>query len=363
MFKFLRIQSWLPTGGFAQGKYVLKSSPQYTHPLIPRKFQGLEASMLLFCGGYGVLVAALLLQAAVLPTLLSLSLVVLGMVRLRYPVRSKLQWSIDSLLALVVVAALFADSRTGGSSGPYLFLLLLLAMTFPLLMETSTAVLFAGLLLTIYFASGDNANWAVSPMFFVLRGLLVAGISLVAMRFGTVLRSSEETVEQLRRDIDSEAYNEHGLQRYGEPALRQCRLQGKAFSLVYLSMPPDWAQQIIEAKGFVSPHPRQLRQLRAQALQEIAHSLTRALPSHALIGRDANGDWLLLLPSLGSKEALLKVERAFGRPLQINFGPRQHEMFVSFMPCVVQAQEGESLLDMHARAADIWNRGILSGAV
>ncbi len=319
--------------------------------------------MLLFCGGYGALVAVLLLQAAIWPLLLCLGLMALGALRWRYPVRSKLQWSIDALFAVVVVTALFADPRTGAGAGPYLFLVLLFAITFPLLMESSTAVLFSALLLTVYFSMGRSANWPVPPILFALRGVLIAGMCALSTSFGLVLRRSEQTVEQLRSDLDSGAYNEHGWLRYGEPLLKHCRLQGKPISMAYLSMPPDWSAQITEAKGFVSPHPQELRILRAQALQEIAQRLTLMLPVNCLVARDANGDWMLLLPGMNNKEALQRLERGFGRPLQIDFGPRQDEMFVSFMPCVVQALEGESLPDMHARAADIWHRGVLTGAV
>jgi hypothetical protein len=363
MLKFRLLQSWLPTGGLTTHHPHPFASHDHAQRLMPRRFERLEAVTLMFCGGYGALVALLLLQAALWPLLLSIGLVGLGILRWQSPVRSKLQWSMDALLAVIVVAALFADPRTGGGAGPYLFMVLLFGITYPLLMESSSAVLFGALLLAVYFGLGRNASWPVPPVLFALRGVLVAGMCALSASFGLVLRRSEETVEQLRCDLESGVYNEHGWLRYGEPLLKRFRLQGKPISLGFLSMPPDWMLQITEARGFVSPHPYELRLLRAQALEEIARSLTLALPAHCVVARDANGDWLLLMPGMSSKEALQRLERSFGRPLQINFGPRQDEMFVSFMPCVVQAVEGESLADMHARAADIWNRGVTSGAV
>jgi hypothetical protein len=363
MFRFPLIQSWLPTGGLSTQTLRMNAVREHRQRLVPRKFEGLEAATLVFCGGYGVLVAILLLKVALQPLLLSLGLLAMGLARWRWPARSKLQWAADALLAVIVVAALFSDSQAGGGAGPYLFLVLLFAMTFPLLMETSNALLFGGFLLTVYFTLGRNAAWSVPPTLFALRGVLIAGICLLSARFGVVLRQGEASVEQMRRDLDSGAYNEHGWLHHGQRALRQCWLQGKPLSLAYLSLPPDWTYQIIEAKGFVSPHPQELRQLRAQALGEMAHALAMALPSQCLVGRDANGDWVLVMPGLANQEAVLRLERSFGRPLQLNFGPRQAQMFVSFLPCVVQAQEGESLQDMHARAADIWQRGVASGVM
>jgi hypothetical protein len=363
MFKFRHLQSWLPTGGLSTQFPHTNDLRHHAQRLMPRKFEGLEAAMLLFCGSYGFLVSVLILQAALQPMLLSFALVALGLLRWRRPARSKLQWSVDALFAVVILAGLFSDSRTGGGAGPYLFLVLLLAVTFPLLMEASNAILFTGLLLTVYFAFGRGAAWSVPPTLFALRGVLVAGMCLLSARFGMVLRRAEDSVEQMRCDLESGAYNEHGWLHYGHRALRECIAQAKPLSLVYLSMPPDWTRQIIETKRMFNVNPQALRQLRAQALSEIAQNITMALSSRCIVGRDANGDWVLLMPGYTSKLALQRLEMNFGRPLQINFGPRSDEMFVSFMPCVVQVEVQENLQDTHTRAADIWNRGVHSGAI
>jgi uncharacterized membrane protein len=330
---------------------------------MPRKFENLESTMLLFSGGYGVLVAILLLQFALWPLLLSLVLMAMGVYRRRKPARSKRQWLIDAWMTILIVAALFADSSTGGGAGPYLFLILLLAMCFPMLMETKSMLLFAALLLTVYFAFGSGSAWKVSPMLFALRGVLIAGFCLLAARFGKVLRQSEDSVELLRRDVESGAYNEHGWLRYGTQALRSCRAGGQALSLSFMSMPHDWTDQIMQARRFVSARPQELRKLRAKALSEMTQQLMANLPSNSLVGRDARGNWVLVMPGFSSQECLKYLDRQFGRPMQINFGPRIDEMFVAFTACVVQAQDHETLHDLHARAEDIWNRGVQSGAV
>lgn len=330
---------------------------------MPRRFEALEAGTLLFGGAYGLLVTLLLLKAALVPALLCAALMAFGMFRWRYPVRSARLWAVDAVVALAVAAALFADPRTGGGAGPYMYLLMLFAVSFPLLMDSRMAIAFSILLVAVYFAFGRQPGWPVSMIQFELRGVLILGFCALSASFGAVLRRSEQTVEQLRRDLESGAFNEHGLRRYGQPLLRHCQSAGKPFCMAYLNMPMDWTQQILETKHFVNPHPLEMRQLRAQALNEMMHALTAPLSSDCLVGRDAHGDWVILMPGLTSQQALLELERAFGRPIQINFGPRSDEMFVSMMPCVVQAQKGEGLLHLHARATDIWNRGVLSGAV
>lgn len=363
MLKFFDVFRWLPTAGLPSESPHSRATFIDAPKRLPRKFEGLQAAMLMFCGAYGVAVDLLVLQAAWLPLIMSVSLFAFGALRWVEPARSKLQWALDALFAWIVLCAIFADASTGGSAGPYLFLAVLFAMTFPLLMDTGTAVIFGIALLAAYFGLGKNAVLQVPPAVFALRGVLIAGICMLSARFGHVLRQSESGVEQLRRDIESDAYNEHGWHHHGEIALKKAWLANKPFSLVYLSMPPDWTYQIIEAKGFVSPKPHLLRALRAQALQQIAQSLSMALPSDAIVGRDMQGDWVLLLPQVSRQDALLRLERRLGRPLQINFGAKSDETFVVLMPCVVEAGEKESLVDLHARAVDIWNRGVHTGAV
>lgn len=363
MYIFKQVAAWLPTRGMSTNFPQLSASHSHALLLIPRRFEAIEAANLIFCGVYGFLVAVFLLKSALLPMVLSGALLAFGALRWRYPVRSKLQWVIDALIVLAVVACLFMDRRTDGGAGPYLFLLLLSAMMFPLLMDFSRALSYGALLLVVYFVVGRETAWNALPAQYVLRGVLIAGVCVLATGFGHILQRSEESLDQLRRDLESGAYNEHGLLRYGKPALLHCQQQGKPLSMAYLNMPLDWAQQIIEAKHFVNPRPIELRQLRSQALAEMFESLCMALPANCLVGRDAQGEWVIVMPGISSQEALLMLESSFGRPLQINFGPRDDEMFVSMMPCVVEAQKGESLLHMHARATDIWNRGVISGAV
>lgn len=363
MIKIPLLQPWLPTGGFPSDLPNALASQRDAQQLMPRRFEALEAGILLFGGGYGLLVTLLLLKAALVPALLCAALMALGVIRWRHPVRSARQWSMDALIALALAAALFADPRTGGGAGPFLFLLLLFAVSFPLLMKTRMAIVFAALLLTVYFASGQQPGWPISPALFGLRGALLLGFCALSASFGAVLQRSEQTVDELRHDLESGAFNEHGLRRYGQPLLSHCQSAGKPFCMAYLNMPLDWTQQIIEARHFVNPHPLEMRKLRAQALSEMLHTLNTQLSADCLVGRDAQGDWVILMPGQTSEQALLDLERAFGRPLQINFGPRMDEMFVSMMPCVVQAQEGERLLHLHARATDIWHRGVMSGAV
>jgi GGDEF domain-containing protein len=365
MFSNHRFKSWLPTGGVSGPFSGFATSHAHKQRWLWRRFHGLESAVLLFCGAYGLLVAMLLLPGVWHVGAMSVLLMVFGVLRLRWPSRSKLAWSADALLALGVLMLIFMEPRTGAGSGPYLFLLILFAITFPLFMEGSHALLYASLLLVVYFAFGRGQSNAtqVSVMLFAVRGVLISGLALLSARFGWVLRQHEASSDQMRRDLDSGTYNEHGWLYFGQKALQRCQRANLPFTLAYLNMPPDWVQQIVEARGFKSPRPAHLRQLRVQALHEMAQHLTDAVAADCYIGRDTCGDWLILMPEQTNQQALQGLELHLGRPAQINFGPRRDDMFVSLYPCVVQAEPNESLQDLHARAVDIWQRGVQSGAV
>jgi hypothetical protein len=363
MFKFRFLQPWLPTGILVSPSETFQGDSQKTHRLVPRKFEKIESWLLMFAGAYGLLVGAVMLRAALWPMLLCGLLIGFGVVRWRWPVRSKRQWVIDALCAVALVAALFADQRTGGGAGPYLFLILILAMGFPLMLETRSALMFGGLLLLVYFAFGRSAPWSAPTALFVLRGVLIAGIGYLSNQFGKVLRQTEDHIDDLRRDPESQSYNLHGLRRYGQQALDQCQAQDRPLSLMLLPMPPQWTSEIAAVHGFMNPHPLEMLELRCQALRDMATNLQAALPSETIVGRDMQGDWVLIFSKLTSQQALKKIEGALGRPVQLLYGPPAYEQFICLMPCVVQSQPNEDIQSMYARARDIWSRGQHTGVV
>jgi hypothetical protein len=82
------------------------------------------------------------------------------------------------------------------------------------------------------------------------------------------------------------------------------------------------------------------------------------------VSRNAQGDWVALVPWMDSHAALNRLELAFGRPVQLPFGPRSEEMFVALTPCAVVSRGSRDTVElMHARAQDIWLRGVRTGAV
>ena len=331
--------------------------------LVPRKFESLEVWLLMFCGVYGLLVTALVVKGARDIALACACLICMAVWRRFNPARNRTSWVLGAMASLAIVCWIYIDPRSGGSSGPYLFLLILMGTDYPLLMETGEAVFFSGCLLALYFF-GRYKNGNVSTELFVLRGLLLAGICMLSGRFGSVLRKAEQSIDLLRHDQASLAYNEHGLNRYGARLLEQCSLEAQPCTLVLLALPQDWHAPLHEGGHSSEYSAMRALKLRTRALRDMTLHLTLSMPANSVVSRNAQGDWIVLVPWFSRQSVANTLESAFGRPMQLPFGARKDEMFVALTPCLV-ASDGahDTIQSMVARAQDIWERAVRTGAV
>lgn len=331
--------------------------------LVPRKFESLEVWLLMFCGAYGLLVTTLVVKGARDIALACVCLICMAVWRRFNPARNRHSWMIGSLVALAIVCWIYIDPRSGGSTGPYLFMLIMMGTAYPLLMETGEAVFFSACLLALYFFSRHTSG-NITTELFLLRGLLLAGICMLSGRFGSVLRKAEQSIDLLRRDTASLAYNEHGLTRYGTRLLEQCRQEVQPCTLVLLALPQDWHAPLHEAGHSSEYSATRALKLRTRALRDMALHLTLSMPANSVVSRNAQGDWLVLVPWFDRQAVANTLESAFGRPLQLPFGIRKDEMFVALTPCLVASDGvGDTVQSMAARAQDIWERAVRTRAV
>jgi uncharacterized membrane protein len=361
MLSWLKMNMWHATQ--PSPEYAAGTEQRALKYLVPRKFESLEVWLLLFCGAYGMLVA-LTVHGSRDSMLACVALICMGIWRRFHPARNQVQWALGSAVALLIVAWIYADPRSGGSTGPFLFLLLLLSITYPLLMDGFGVAVFAVVMVGMYFVSGWQHRGNVPQELFVLRGVMIAGMCAFSGRFGMVLRQTEYSVDRLRRDMASLAYNEHGLARYGARLLHACALEAQPCTLVLLPLSRNW-HDAIDVSGHGSDYSAtHSLALQNRALRDMALHLTLALPAEAVVSRNAQGDWVVLVPWLDSPAVLNILEAAFGRPVQLPFGPRSQEMFVAITPCAVASRgSADTIENMAARAQDIWLRGVRTGAV
>ncbi len=365
MLSLLKLNGWSDTQPAADvASTQIEPDRKTLAYLVPRKFESLEVWLLMFCGVYGLLVTALALHGAREIMLACIGLIGMAVWRRYHPARNQTQWAAGAAVVLLIVAWIYVAPRSGGSTGPFFYLLLLMAVAYPLLMDTVLLIGFMVFLLAVYFATGWQRSESMSVEVFVLRGILLAGMCVLSGRFGVVLRQAELSVDRMRRDMASLAYNEHGLARYGARLLRLCAQEAKPCTLVLLPLPPNWHDPIdVSGRGsdFSAKYSLQLQN---QALRDMALQLSSVLPADAVVSRNAQGDWVVLVPWLERLPVVHVLEAAFGRPVQLSFGPRQQEMFVAITPCAVVSEgESDSLEKMVARAQDIWLRGVRTGAV
>jgi hypothetical protein len=332
--------------------------------LVPRKFESLEVWLLLFCGVYGLLVTALIVKGAREIMLACVALIGMALWRRYHPARNQAQWALGATVAVLLVAWIYIDPRSGGSTGPFLFLLILMALAYPLLMDTPALAVFTIAVVALYYVSGWRNTAQIPQELFLLRGLMIAGMCALSGRFGRVLRQAEQGIDNLRRDKASQAYNEHGLARYGARLLQTCASEMQPCTLVLLPLPQNW-HDAIDVSGSGSDYSaKHSLTLQNRALRDMALHLTLTLPAEAVVSRNASGDWVVLVPWLERHAVLNMLESRFGRPMQLPFGPRNQEMFVALTPCaVVSSGNDDSLEKMVARAQDIWLRGVRTGAV
>lgn len=362
---FNPMRAWFTTQPAPEGSEFLTAADHLALTrLVPRKFESLEVWMLLFCGAYGLLVSLMVLGGSRDATLACVGLMCMAIWRRFHPARNQQQWAIGAIAAIGLVTWLYITPQTGGSAGPYLFLLLLFAVGYPLLMDVPTSVVFTLALLALYFASGWPRHANVGTELFIVRGVFIAGLCGLSSRFGTVLRQAEHGIDKLRRDTASLAYNEHGLARYGTRLLDICNAEAQPCTLVLMPLPPQW-HEAINVSGKGSEHSAtHFTQLQNRALRDMALHLTLSLPQDAIVSRNARGDWVVLVPWLEAQAVLMRLELTFGRPMQLPFGPRQEEFFVALSPCAVMCRgSSDSVASMQARAQDIWLRGVRTGAI
>lgn len=364
MLNCLKLYRWSATQPSAQGLADSRMDRGAMAALIPRKFETLEVWLLLFCGAYGLLVAGFMVHGTRDIMLACVGLICMASWRRFHPARTRLQWMQSASVALLLAGWIYFDPSSGGVAGPFLYLLLLMAAAYPLFMDMPSASVFIGGMLAVYFVSIWRQTGAVPHDLMLLRAVLITGMAGLSVRFGKVLLYAEEHMDTLRRDSASQVYNEHGLLRYGARLLEACGREMQPCTLVQLTMQRDW-NAMVQVGGHVGEKSAlDLRKLQNRALQDMAQNLTDALPYEAIVSRSVQGDWVVLIPWLDRKTAITMLEKNFGRPLQLSFGPRKLELFVVLMPCAVQSNGSDDTVDkMLARAQDIWQRGVRTGAV
>ncbi len=345
------------TGAFlpTQDGELVNRPPVEMLRLLPRSFDSLEVWLLVFCGAYGLLVSWLLRPEAGELKLLCTGFLLLGLAKRIKPARTKLQWFGSAMVTLGLTGVLYLAPTSGGSGGPFFYLLILLAMGYPLVMERGVALMFTLAVIAVYFVGIWNRDTTFSSTVNALRGGLLVGICLMSMRLGAVLRRAEETMDAMRRDTLSFAYNDFGLQFYGGSLLRRCQREQRVCSVVLLRMPHDWFNGLVDPRA-----PTEF----GLALQDIAREITYCAPTGSLLARVNELEWALVVPGKAAIESVDHLTRRLGRPLQVPFGAKLSEWFVVISPCAVQAEAGDTrVAPLLERARQILSRGVLTGAV
>jgi hypothetical protein len=344
--------------------------------LMPRYLRELETWLLVFCGLYGLLVSRAVTHNTQLLVLCT-GFLGLGLLRWLSPSVTARNWLVGAFATLGLAAVIYLHPASGGISGPYLFLLILVAMAYPMAMSEASALGFGAVLLAVYLGSAWLKPSAIKPELMLARAVLLAGICTLSALFGRTLRRSQSLFEALLRDTQTGVLNEQGLNFYGQRMIDRARAKGQSVSLALLRVPNGWLPAEISSRwdvliaanhsGQVSEdaQERQAAQdMLSSALQDMAQQLIQAMGSRCLIARMRNGDWVLMAPNSTRKKLLDVLVARFGHPLQVPFGPSKDELFVPITPCVVELDPSNPHIDaMLTYAYTLWQRSERVGTV
>jgi hypothetical protein len=345
--------------------------------LLPRYLRQLETGLLLFCGLYGLLVSQAVTHSSQLQ-ILCLGFIGLGLVRWYVPAGTALQWLMGAFAALGLALVIYLHPASGGVSGPYLFLLLLMAMAYPMAMGEFSALFYGLVMVVVYLAGVWLKPAALSRELVLARTVLISGICFLSAWFGLSLRRSHWLFEALLRDGRSGAYNEQGLSFYGQRMVERSQAAHQNIALALLRMPHGWMPGEISSQWDLlitnTPKGASREEVLAEgeqsanslslALRDMQRQLSAVVGNEGLVARMANGDWVLLVPGMARKRLLEILIHRFGHPLQVPFGNRNDELFVPITPCVLQVDDDTpNLQDTMSRAYSLWQRSERAGTV
>jgi hypothetical protein len=347
--------------------------------LMPRYLRQLETWLLMFCGFYGLLVSRAVTHSTQLLVLCA-GFLALGLLRWLSPAVTARHWVLGAFATLGLAAVIYLHPASGGISGPYLFLLILMAMAYPMAMSEATALGFGGVLLAVYFGSAWLKPSAIRPELVLARAVLLTGICTLSALFGRNLRRSQWLFESLLRDTKSGVFNEQGLNFYGQRMIDRASAKGQPIALALLRVPNGWLPAemnsrwdlLIAAKHSDEPSEdaqdqrerNTANRMLTRALQDMAQQLIAAVGSRCLIARMRNGDWVLMAMNTTRKKLLNTLVSRFGHPLQVPFGQPKDDLFVPITPCVAEVDPANPHMEATlAYVYSLWQRSEHAGTV
>jgi diguanylate cyclase (GGDEF)-like protein len=204
----------------------------------------------------------------------------------------------------------------GGPTGLFSFWLSITCLYYAFMLKPAWAAGIVGCALVAFTASFLQTPDLVSSAEFIAHaGFLCIFPLLLAMRFGSVMRAPDETLENGRIDSSTQLYNTAGFTAHGAELLAACRRENRPLSVAVFD-----CADLLEVRTIYGS--RITRKLMAR----ITRKLIRLCADQGLAARTGPAEFTVVLPGMSREKALAAIGRVLGTPMRIELDAGDSEI-------------------------------------
>lgn len=228
----------------------------------------------------------------------------------------EMAWRGTALIAGAYVLQTHTAPEIGGPTGLFSFWLSITCLYYAFMLKPAWAAGVVGCALAAFTMSFLQAPELSSPAEFLAHaGFLCIFPLLLAMRFGSVMRAPDETLESGRIDHSTELYNKVGFTAHGDQLLAACRRENRPLSVAVF----DCADLLEVRTIYGSRITRKL-------MGRITGKLMRLCADQGLAARTGPAEFTVVLPGMNSDKALAAIGRVLGTPMRIELDAGDSEI-------------------------------------
>ena len=230
--------------------------------------------------------------------------------------QSDMSWRAVALIAGAYVLHTHTSPEIGGPAGPLFFWLSITCMYYTLMLKPAWSAGVVGLaLLELAVSFVQTGSLSSASEFMVRAGFLCIFPLLLAMRFGSELRASDEALESGRIDGSTLLYNMAGFAANGDALLTNCRRDRRPVCIAVFD-----CADLLEVREIYGS--RVARKLMARTVDK----LNSLCGDRGLAARTGPAEFTVLLPGVGRDKALAAMARVLGSPTRIELDAGDSEI-------------------------------------
>lgn len=228
----------------------------------------------------------------------------------------EMAWRGTALIVGAYALQTHVAPEIGGPTGLFSFWLSITCLYYAFMLKPAWAAGIVGCALVAFTASFLQTPALVSSAEFIAHaGFLCIFPLLLAMRFGSVMRGPDETLENGRIDNSTQLYNKAGFSAHGAELLAACRRDNRPLSVAVFD-----CADLLEVRTIYGS--RITRKLMAR----ITRKLMRLCADQGLAARTGPAEFTVVLPGMNREKALAAIGRVLGTPMRIELDAGDSEI-------------------------------------